>query len=385
MAAGTVISGGFPGRVAQEVQPNQKCHGCLHYDGQAGRTGACTIGLRPWLCGEGEAAEIGYAPITHGAGSYLPDMNTHGSHAAEVESQDVSSLYGAGSTRPVMIQQVSLGEEHVQLVKSMVANHTKMQKSMCRLCHQAGTIGISRSNADPQVCTCEPIAARDIAKSIYSRLSNRAQQAVTPDDVEQFVYDVAKSGFKMPKNFVTEAQELETLEKSIYDGDWIHQFKGTPLFDAAMAVCETEIAHAEEDLKARKERRKKQQQAPRAEPDNDWEARQHRSEKIGLAKQKLQLKLAKHHQSQMAKGGAGDYWKQRKARDAAKPKRSSVGASTGHEHAAHLMHNGYVHVHHRASGLTGLYHTNGTHVGGDYRNAPKHVIDTAVAAGPKER
>ena len=199
MSAGTVISGGFPGRVAQEVQPNPKCRGCLHYVDSAGRTGACSIGLRPWLCGDtGDAADIGYAPIDGGAGAYLPDMSNHGAHAHEVETQCVSDLYGAGSTKPVQMQQVSLGEEHVHLIKSMVSQHTAMQKSQCRLCKSAGTHGMQPFNNEPQVCTCEPIEAIAIAKSLASRLTNRQRASMTLEDVTQFVYDVAKSGFKMP-------------------------------------------------------------------------------------------------------------------------------------------------------------------------------------------
>lgn len=195
MSAGTVISGGFPGRVAQEVQPNPKCNGCLHFDGQAGRTGACTIGSRPWLCGEGDAADIGYAPIARGAGTYLPGMSNTGVHAPAVGDQEVADLFGAGSTRPVSFQQVSLGEEHVHFVKSFVENHTLIQKSMCRLCKSAGALGTTHSNIAPQVCTCETIAARDVAKALMPRLSNRERSVVTLEDATGFVYEVAKAGF----------------------------------------------------------------------------------------------------------------------------------------------------------------------------------------------
>ena len=198
MSAGTVISGGFPGRVAQEVTPNQKCSGCLHYDGQAGRIGACTIGSRPWLCGDGGAADIGYAPLVRGAGTYLPGMSNHDAQAPEVETQFVSDLYGAGSTRPVTFEQVSLGEEHVHFIKSMVAQHASLQREMCRLCKSQGSIGVAPWTNDPQVCTCEPIAARDIAKSLAPRLNNRQRSILSLNDVTAFVYDVAKAGYKMP-------------------------------------------------------------------------------------------------------------------------------------------------------------------------------------------
>jgi hypothetical protein len=198
MSAGTVISGGFPGRVAQEVQPNQKCEGCLHYDRQAGRTGACTIGERPWNCGDGDMQEVGYAPIARGAGSYLPDMSNHGSHAPEVDPQHVGGLYGAGSTRPVVVQQVSLGEEHVHLVKSMVDQHTRFQKSQCRLCSMQGTHGTAPPNVGYQICTCEPIRAEVVAKALEGRMSNRLRVAVPFDELVGWVRDVAKAGFRLP-------------------------------------------------------------------------------------------------------------------------------------------------------------------------------------------
>lgn len=198
MPAGTVISGGFPGRVAQEVQPNQKCEGCLHYDRQAGRTGACTIGERPWNCGEGEAQEVGYAPLHRGAGSYLPDLSNHGAHAPEVDPHGSSDLYGVGSTRPVTFHQVSLGEEHVHLVKSMVESHTRIQKSQCRLCSMQGSHGTAPANVGYQVCTCAPIQAETVAKAIEGRMSNALRVAVPFDELVEWVREVTKAGFRLP-------------------------------------------------------------------------------------------------------------------------------------------------------------------------------------------
>jgi len=198
MTAGTVFSDGFPGRVAQEVQPNPKCRGCLHYVDSAGRTGACSIGLRPWLCGDGDAQDIGYAPITAGAGAYLPDMVAHVARARETEPQDTAALYGAGSTRPVQVHQVSLGEEHVHLIKSLVERHVEMEQTMCRLCKSRGAIGRGPMNNEPQSCSCKPIEARTVAKSLMAQLSNRERSRVTFDDAVAFVYDVADAGFAMP-------------------------------------------------------------------------------------------------------------------------------------------------------------------------------------------
>ncbi len=198
MTAGTVISGGFPGRVAREVNPNSKCSGCLHYDGQAGRTGSCTIGDSPWKCGEGDAPQIGYAPIARGAGGQLLDLCNHGAHAPEVPTQGTSSLYGAGSTRPVEIRQVSLGEEHVHIVKSVLARHAAVQKSQCRMCSMQGTHGVGPMNVGPQACTCSPIKAEVVAKAVVSGMSNAQRAGVRLEDVVGWVRGVVKSGFRLP-------------------------------------------------------------------------------------------------------------------------------------------------------------------------------------------
>lgn len=192
MAAGTVVSGGFPGRVAQEVQPNQKCNGCLHFDGQAGRIGACTIGLRPWLCGDGGAADIGYAPISQGAGSYLPGMSNHDAQAHDVETQFVSSLYGAGSTRPVEVQQMSLGAEHVHFVKSLVSKHMETERQMCRLHQGHGqSYGVSPYTNAPQSCSCVEVTDMVVAKALVGQLNNRQRAALTREQLFGFVHDQA--------------------------------------------------------------------------------------------------------------------------------------------------------------------------------------------------
>lgn len=219
MSAGTVISGGFPGRVAQEVQPNQKCEGCLHYDRQVGRTGACTIGLHPWNCGDGEAPEVSYSPLVRGANG--PDLSNHGVHAPEVDAQHVSGLYGTGSTRPVTIQQVVLGEEHVHLVKSLVERHAELQKSQCRLCSMRGSHGIGPMNAGAQECSCVPLQAVAVAKALAARMSNaqRAQLQANPNwvqDTAEWVRAVAKAGFRAPAPSTNEAPR-SVLRRSLAD------------------------------------------------------------------------------------------------------------------------------------------------------------------------
>lgn len=348
MSAGTVISGGFPGRVAQEVQPNQKCEGCLHYDRQVGRTGACTIGDSPWKCGDGDAPDIGYAPLVRGAGSYLPDMSNHGVHASEVDPQHVGGLYGAGSTKPVEIRQVSLGEEHVHFVKSFLERHSELQKSQCLRCSMRGTHGTAPANTDPQACSCKPVSADVVAKAVVARLSN-ADRARTPlDAVAQWVRDVAKAGFRLPapntargaadtladvlgktgvqvggrsddrsgghlrlaaRKSASPTLAVDTTSKSYYSEDWITQFKGTPLFDAARKLCERELEMEEAELAQRaknlkhdkaREKALKQVQGQTAKPNYDWQEQEANRTKIRIAKQRLALKLAGLHQEKLA-------------------------------------------------------------------------------------
>lgn len=401
MSAGTVISGGFPGRVAREVFPNQKCSGCLHYDGQAGRTGACLIGLRPDNCGSGEHPNVSYAPIARGAGSYLPDMSNHGARAQEVDQAGTSALYGLGSVRPVVVRQISLGEEHVHVVKSVLAAHRRMQKSQCRRCSMDGAHGTSPMNVEPQPCTCSPISAEVVAKAVLGGMTNAARDGLTVDGVASWVRDVAKAGFRLPAarggavsngleedavsadhagghlvpvekgthytangsyviaptvrgehhvtfhpkdggpsarlpgtfsspgaarravivhsgNRMAEGSgtagptastrnmrvknDADSVSKSFFGEDWITQFKGTKLFDAARDLREQEIALEEDDLKRRSSRMKHEKDraaalAKLAAPEGDgWEEQHVRREKIRLKMQKLSLKLAELQQ-----------------------------------------------------------------------------------------
>lgn len=344
MSAGTVISGGFPGRVAQEVTPNQKCEGCLHYDRQAGRTGACTIGDSPWKCGAGDAPDIGYAPLARGAGSYLPDMGSHGARAPEVDPQVVGGLYGSGSTRPVEIRQVSLGEEHVHVVKSVLERHAELQKSQCLRCSMRGTHGTAPHNTDPQACSCRPIEAATVAKAVVARMSNAQRVGAPLDAVTAWVREVAKAGFRLPASntrgsadlraFALEhsgvegngrsddrngghlrpaekgerrhAAQADGVAKSFYSDEWINQFKGTTLFDAASKLCEqelemeeAELARREENVKHEKARAKALKQVSTTAPDFDWQEQEARRTKIRIAKQRLVIKLAGLHQEKM--------------------------------------------------------------------------------------
>lgn len=401
MSAGTVISGGFPGRVAQEVQPNQKCGGCLHYDGQAGRTGACTIGDRPWKCGDGDHPDVGYSPLVRGAGSYLPDMSNHGVHAPET--------HGAASTRPVAVRQVSLGEEHVHFVKSAVEDHARLQKAHCNLCSMQGTRGPAPPNVGYQLCTCAPLKAEVVAKALVSRMSNAARAETTFDGVVEWVRALAKAGFRLPvptkprslggrvidserrredkalnrpkaslsdqvkidgngghlrpvekgsfsklgnaavhltgvahsdgtrqaheraldahkkaaaeggpkasfhEQHVAYHQSQTGISKSMYTDDWICQFKGTPLFDEARELCERELKMEEDELKRTTERLKheKTQRAvldklPKVDSE-DWQSRESRRAKVRIAKQRLILKLASHHQKTVSAHRTGGY------------------------------------------------------------------------------
>jgi|SRR6185436_11806076 len=348
MPAGTVISGGFPGRIAQEVYPNQKCSGCLHYDGQGGRTGVCTIGLRPDNCGHGEAPAISYAPIARGAGSYLPDLSNHPAQAPEAGPQVVGGLYGSGSTRPVQIQQVSLGEEQLHVVKSVMRSHADLQKTQCLRCSMRGTHGTAPHNIDPQPCSCRTITAEVVAKAVIARMSNALRARVSLEEVAEWVRAVAKAGFRLPapKTARGAADGLagvlaqmgvqvggrsdddrsgghlqraerrapapveDTTSKSMYSDDWINQFTGTPLFDEARSLCEQELEMEAAQLKRREARMKRDKERAAAlekvnakqnqvAPDFDWQEQDVRRDKIRLAKQRLNLKLVQHRQKQL--------------------------------------------------------------------------------------
>lgn len=152
--------------MAQAVAPNAKCGGCLNYDQNRGEYGACLVGLRPNVCGNGEHPEMGYAPM--GGAATAPMGHTPIAQ---------SGVPGPVNATPE-VKVISLGEEHVDMVKSL--DHLLTDNSMCRA-HLRGGQGagqVSRSVPHGFACQCRDVTDIEIAKSLYKQLNNRVKHVI---------------------------------------------------------------------------------------------------------------------------------------------------------------------------------------------------------------
>ena len=182
----------LPGQSAQSVQPNPKCEGCLHYNSQGGQTGVCTIGFRPWLCGDGDAPDMGYSPVA----AQRPSMPGSFAPLAQVgkpgQSNDAPvENYRGGASTEVPITVSVLGAAHVGLVKSIVNEREVLMRSVCAL-HQslAKSSGQFSLQYVQQSCTCNPVSDIEVAKALVPLLSNADRQWLTAEEIVFFVKSV---------------------------------------------------------------------------------------------------------------------------------------------------------------------------------------------------
>lgn len=299
----------FPGVIAQEVSPNPKCNGCLHYHSNGGTSGVCQVGLRPWLCGEGDNQIAGYSPLAGQKPTDPGDM-AEGGHAASDIAQQV-----------VPMSLTVLGDEHAELTKSIHDELQAIERKVCPFHQNSTHANKSYAHVEDPTCNCKRIASKSIARRLYKSLQNNERVHVTEDDVLFFVrgvrkgmgvFDIARSrlyeGVEEPIAKSVGDREVgitlgqnNDLAKSLYGDDWTTQFIGTDLFDDASKLREQEIDACEAELKARIERIKKQREAPKMAYDNDgYENRYAADEKLRIAKARLMLKLQKHRNKQMS-------------------------------------------------------------------------------------
>lgn len=276
---------GVYGQLAQSVQPNPKCESCLHYDAQRGLTGVCQVGLRPAICGEGEAPLIGFAPAHKVSPNVLLAHATGGGAAEQ-----------ASPTTKIAMRVMALGEESVEMVKSDIM---RLQDLGACAIHAARTIAYVPHEAAQAVCTCSTPRLSQLVKSLEASLTNY-QKAMIGSNVRALIVPFVRG--------VAAGQDLGDIRKSLnedcvakgyYGSDWLSQFQGTEHFDDAHKLCEEELAIAEENLKARIARRKieKERSAMMAKlaPQQSWDYEEgyQKEDALRIRKQKLELKLAK--------------------------------------------------------------------------------------------
>ena len=179
------------GQVARTVQLNPKCTGCMHYISQSGLSGVCEIGLRPFQCGDGSFPSMGYAPVT----STGPDMAPAPAIGGRVYADD-----GSYPNKTVAMPVVSLGEEQVEMVKSIEAELVKGVMYDCPLHSQSmRSMGVSSysSQAFESTCRCEHVTDREIAKSFTRKLTNRERSRLGDAEILEFVSSVRKGKHPM--------------------------------------------------------------------------------------------------------------------------------------------------------------------------------------------
>lgn len=306
----------FPGVIAQEVSPNPKCNNCLHFEGNRGTVGLCVIGLRPWLCGDGDNQIAGFSPLDGQKPTEPGNVAASGQANAGVDTLQV-----------VPMSLTVLGDEHAVMTKSIHDELDAIQKKVCPLHQNTTTMKSYSQSVGVQVCKCKRIASKAIATKLFKALENKERVHVNEDDVLFFVrgirqgmepFDIALARLRdgvtsddMNKSLSVEKRvnlgDNNALAKSLYGEDWTSQFLGTDLFDEAAKLRGREIENCEAELKARIERNKKDKerraQQAKMEPDTDWEKRYAEEEALRIAKAKLMLKLQKHRNKQMSPKG----------------------------------------------------------------------------------
>lgn len=263
------------------VMRNSKCDGCLHFDANRGREGVCTIGENPHSCGAGDQPSYGYAPIEHLAPE--PTLMTTSAQPPSPGAADMS--YSR-----IAMQVVSLGEEHIDMVKSLVRDATEqtLRKSV-------GQVFIKEPSDDV------------IARRLSTHLNNRQRYMLGKDSdavLKSFVHH-ARTG----KSLGDVASNVRSdLLKSIYGTtEWLSRFSGTKLFDRALAICNSEIAQEEERIKKREaELAKRRKEPPKPVMESAWEQDNMRESKLMVRKRRLEVELLQLTQKAVIDGDSAN-------------------------------------------------------------------------------
>jgi hypothetical protein len=203
----------------QAVSSNPKCGSCLHYDPQRSESGVCMVALRPWLCGDGETPDTGYHPLV-ASGAHMP-----------APMAPSAQVYGvAPANAPVSMKLQVLGEEHAQMVKSLVGELLRREQRQCAL-HQdrlqrSGMTSLALAYDDRR-CTCASIRDTQVAKAMVGQLSNRVRASLAAVDLVSFVHGIRKGlsvdewfskAMMPPKPVMTRSQPQADMAKSGGEG-----------------------------------------------------------------------------------------------------------------------------------------------------------------------
>lgn len=108
------------------VPQNNKCNGCVHYDGNAqAKGGVCEVGSMPQVCGTGGEKKFGYAPLDELGPDEIDDLATpqlSGTRGAMNEHGDIE--------KPIAMKRVVLGDEDLSIAQRIHGERTGVKKSL---------------------------------------------------------------------------------------------------------------------------------------------------------------------------------------------------------------------------------------------------------------
>lgn len=175
------------GQLANIVNPNPKCRGCLHY---LDAPSACEIGLNPAICGDGSTPVQGYAPIE----STGPDPTV-----TEEPGDSVTESARAGTPRgrdiplvPISTSHLGDASELLALSQRMIPDLKKAAKEGCSV-HGFNDGGMGIGNIHASIiqtharCHCLPFTVDDCAKAIHDELGARLRNRVSIKQVKAFI------------------------------------------------------------------------------------------------------------------------------------------------------------------------------------------------------
>lgn len=94
------------------VTPNRKCEGCVHYDGNVAKGGACEVGTQPTMCGDGSEMKYGYAPLANLGPDEIDDL------ATPTLVGGVGAMNETGALeKTIEMKRVTLGEEDLTIAQ----------------------------------------------------------------------------------------------------------------------------------------------------------------------------------------------------------------------------------------------------------------------------
>jgi hypothetical protein len=198
------------------VSPNRKCEGCVHFEGQVSKGGACEVGTTPGVCGDGSEMRYGYAPLANLGPDQIDDFATPamvGSVGAMNEEGQLESM--------IQMKRVVLGDEDLTVAERIYGDLSANAFKSERLAEVPIHAPFNYKGSTPE----QPLLYR-VAKSLYGELSPRKQKKFELHDVLDFLKghgfevteaDYGAAGERVNKGFMKQKEDGTPIQKpSLY-------------------------------------------------------------------------------------------------------------------------------------------------------------------------